>query len=79
MGRSLSGEQWGTVREDYGPYGDAWHYFPYEYCISGHTAGAKMALLVSLTFSRTSVFCCPLERQRCIYEERLFGLGSSQN
>ncbi|HEX3933618.1 MAG TPA: glucosidase, partial [Puia sp.] len=29
-GPYLSERQWGTVREDYSPYGDAWHYFPYD-------------------------------------------------
>ena len=30
-GPYLSERQWGTVREDYGPWGDAWHYFPFEH------------------------------------------------
>ena len=30
-GPYLSERQWGTVREDYGPYGDAWNYFPYDH------------------------------------------------
>src|SRR6202012_6198898 len=29
-GPYLSERQWGTVREDYRDYGDAWHYFPYD-------------------------------------------------
>ncbi len=29
-GPYLSERAWGTVREDYSPDGDAWHYFPYE-------------------------------------------------
>ena len=28
-GPYLSERQWGTVREDYGPYGDAWGYLPF--------------------------------------------------
>src|SRR5262249_13346884 len=28
-GPSLSDRQWGTVREDYSPTGDAWDFFPY--------------------------------------------------
>jgi hypothetical protein len=27
-GPYLSARQWGTVREDYSPYGTAWDYFP---------------------------------------------------
>ena len=30
-GPYLSERQWGTVREDYSAYGDAWHYFPYDH------------------------------------------------
>ncbi|HLJ10502.1 MAG TPA: glucosidase [Planctomycetaceae bacterium] len=29
-GPYLSERQWGTVREDYSPHGDAWEYFPHE-------------------------------------------------
>jgi hypothetical protein len=29
-GPYLSERQWGTVREDYSPDGDAWHYFPHD-------------------------------------------------
>src|SRR5437762_11380168 len=29
-GPYLSERQWGTVREDYSAYGDAWNYFPFE-------------------------------------------------
>ena len=29
-GPYLSERQWGTVREDYSPFGNAWHYFPHE-------------------------------------------------
>src|SRR5262245_64681780 len=29
-GPYLSERQWGTVREDYSPYGTAWEYFPHE-------------------------------------------------
>ena len=30
-GPYLSERQWGTVREDYSPDGDAWHYFPFDH------------------------------------------------
>jgi hypothetical protein len=30
-GPYLSERQWGTVREDYSPYGTAWEYFPFEH------------------------------------------------
>jgi len=33
-GPYLSERQWGTVREDYSPYGSAWDYFPHEHARS---------------------------------------------
>jgi len=33
-GPYLSERQWGTVREDYSAYGDAWNYFPHEHARS---------------------------------------------
>ncbi len=33
-GPYLAERQWGTVREDYSPDGDAWSYFPYEHSIN---------------------------------------------
>ena len=33
-GPYLSERQWGTVREDYGPWGDAWNYFPFDHAHS---------------------------------------------
>ena len=33
-GPYLSERQWGTVREDYSPSGDAWDYFPHDHARS---------------------------------------------
>ena len=33
-GPYLSERQWGTVREDYSPDGDAWDYFPHDHARS---------------------------------------------
>ena len=33
-GPYLSERQWGTVREDYSPYGNAWDYFPHDHARS---------------------------------------------
>ncbi|HBT10262.1 MAG TPA: hypothetical protein DEB18_12655, partial [Leeuwenhoekiella sp.] len=33
-GPYLSERQWGTVREDYSPQGDAWGYFPHDHARS---------------------------------------------
>ena len=34
LGPYLSERQWGTVREDYSPYGNAWDYFPHDHARS---------------------------------------------
>ena len=33
-GPYLSERAWGTVREDYSPYGNAWEYFPHDHARS---------------------------------------------
>ena len=33
-GPYLSERQWGTVREDYSPHGNAWEFFPHEHARS---------------------------------------------
>ena len=33
-GPYLSERQWGTVREDYSPFGNAWDYFPHDHARS---------------------------------------------
>ena len=33
-GPYLSERQWGTVREDYSPHGNAWDYFPHDHARS---------------------------------------------
>jgi hypothetical protein len=33
-GPYLNERQWGTVREDYSPNGDAWHFFPHDHACS---------------------------------------------
>ena len=43
-GPYLSERQWGTVREDYSPYGTAWEYFPHDHARSPRLSdGEKMA------------------------------------
>ena len=41
-GPYLSERQWGTVREDYSPYGAVGDFFPHDHARSRLTAGAKM-------------------------------------
>ena len=45
-GPYLSERQWGTVREDYGHFGDAWNYFPYDHAHCRSYIWARMDLQV---------------------------------
>src|SRR3984885_2840026 len=78
-GPYLSERQWGTVREDYSPYGNAWEYFPHDHArsrayrwgedgIAGFCdASQKVCLSLGLWNG-----CDP------ILKERLFGLTNAQ-
>jgi hypothetical protein len=46
-GPYLSERQWGTVREDYSPYGNCWDYFPRDHARSRVYRWAKTAYLDS--------------------------------
>lgn len=48
-GPYLSERQWGTVREDYSPWGTAWEYFLTIMRVPAPTAGEKMASVASAT------------------------------
>jgi hypothetical protein len=41
-GSFLSERAWGTVREDYSPFGTAWDYFPTTTLARRHTDGMRM-------------------------------------
>ena len=53
-GPYLSDRQWGTVREDYSPYGTAWEYFPHDTRARARTAGARTASRASATTTSAS-------------------------
>ena len=53
-GPYLSDRQWGTVREDYSPYGTAWDSFPHDHARSRAYRWGEDGLLASAT---TRVFC----------------------
>lgn len=78
-GPYLSERQWGTVREDYGPWGDAWNYFPFDHAHCrvykwGEDGIAGISdLLQNLCFS--VAFWNGKDR---ILKERLFGLGNRE-
>lgn len=42
-GPYLSERQWGTVREDYSPHGNAWEYFPHDHARSRAYRWARTA------------------------------------
>src|SRR6201990_2961608 len=78
-GPYLSERQWGTVREDYSPYGNAWEYFPHDHARSrtyrwgedgiAGCSDCKQRLCVGLALWNT---------RDPILKERLFGLTNSE-
>ena len=78
-GPYLSDRQWGTVREDYGPYGDAWHYFPYDHAHCRAYRWGEDGLGGISDFFQNLCFAVSLWNGKdAILKERLFGLGNSQ-
>jgi hypothetical protein len=78
-GPYLSERQWGTIREDYSPKGDAWEYFPHAHArsrayrwgedgIAGFS-DARQRLCLSLALWNT---------RDPILKERLFGLSNAE-
>jgi hypothetical protein len=78
-GPYLSERQWGTVREDYSPYGTAWEFFPHDHARSrvyrwGEDGIAGLS-------DRHGLVCFALalwNRQDPILKERLFGLTGNE-
>src|SRR5687767_12320000 len=78
-GSYLSERQWGTVREDYSPHGNAWDYFPHDHARSrayrwgedglGGLSDHRQRLCLSLALWN--------ERDP-ILKERLFGLSNGE-
>ncbi len=78
-GPYLSERQWGTVREDYSYYGDAWNYFPFEHshCRS-YLWGEDGIAGISDYFQNLCFAVALWNRKDPILKERLFGLGNKQ-
>ena len=78
-GPYLAERQWGTVREDYSPDGDAWNYFPYEHARSRAYRWGEDGI-AGFTDDRLR-WCLSLAlwngKDRTI-KERLFGLTNAQ-
>ena len=78
-GPYLSERQWGTVREDYSPHGDAWHYLPHDHARSrayrwgedgiGGFGDSRLRWCLGLALWN--------ERDP-ILKERMFGLANSE-
>lgn len=78
-GPYLSERQWGTVREDYSPYGDAWHYFPYDQSHFRTYYWGEDGLAGISDFFQNLCFAVALWNGKDpVLKERLFGLGNKE-
>jgi len=78
-GPYLSERQWGTVREDYSPNGDAWNYFPHDHARSRAYRWGEDGLAGISDETQTLCFALALWNGRDpILKERLFGLTNSE-
>jgi len=78
-GPYLSERQWGTVREDYSPYGDAWHYFPFDHSHCRTYKWGEDGLGGISDYLQNLCFSVALWNGKdAILKERLFGLGNSE-
>jgi hypothetical protein len=78
-GPYLSDRQWGTVREDYSPSGDAWDYFPHEEARSRAYRWGEDGIAGISDRHQYICFALALWNERdAILKERLFGLSGLQ-
>jgi hypothetical protein len=78
-GPYLSERQWGTVREDYGHWGDAWNYFPFDHSHSRSYLWGEDGLAGITDFFGNLCFGIALWNGKdTILKERLFGLSNPQ-
>ncbi|MDZ4807349.1 MAG: glucosidase [Bacteroidota bacterium] len=78
-GPYLSERQWGTVREDYGPWGDAWNYFPFDHAHSRSYLWGEDGLAGISDFFGSLCFGIALWNGKdSILKERLFGLSNPE-
>ncbi len=78
-GPYLSERQWGTVREDYSPYGNAWDYLPHDHARSKAYRWGEDGLAGISDRHQLICFAVALWNGRDpILKERLFGLTGSQ-
>ncbi|HLY60113.1 MAG TPA: glucosidase [Terriglobia bacterium] len=78
-GPYLSERQWGTVREDYSPYGTAWEYFPHDHARSRAYRWGEDGLGGICDRHQLLCFAPALWNGRDpILKERLFGLTGNE-
>ena len=78
-GPYLSERQWGTVREDYSPDGEAWDYFPHDHARSRAYRWGEDGLAGISDDQQRLCFALALWNGRDpILKERLFGLTGSE-
>jgi hypothetical protein len=78
-GPYLSERQWGTVREDYSVFGDAWNYFPHEHARSRTYLWGEDGLAGITDYNQNICFALALwNGHDPILKERLFGLANGQ-
>ena len=78
-GPYLSERQWGTVREDYSPYGNAWEYFPHDHARSRAYRWGEDGIGGFCDAEQRLCLAIALWNERDpILKERLFGLTNSE-
>src|SRR5258706_16219131 len=78
-GPYLSERQWGTVREDYSPHGNAWEYLPHDHARSrAYRWGEDGIAGISDESQRLCLSLAVWNGKDPILKERLFGLTNSE-
>ena len=78
-GPYLSERQWGTVREDYSPHGDAWEYFPHDHARSrAYRWGEDGIAGICDDQQRLCLALALWNGRDPILKERLFGLTNGE-
>jgi hypothetical protein len=78
-GPYLSERQWGTVREDYSPHGNAWDYFPHDHARSrAYRWGEDGLMGFSDNQQRLCLSVALWNGRDPILKERLFGLTNGE-
>jgi Glycosyl hydrolase family 63 C-terminal domain len=78
-GPYLSERQWGTVREDYSPHGNAWDYFPHDHARSrAYRWGEDGLAGISDVDQRLCLSLALWNGRDPILKERLFGLTNGE-